>query len=432
MFLEKEKVASPRLSALNELRGLSARRALVVPPTFEQLLVTHGALPGLAECAEPLEALLAQIGEAIEATLARGRDFDEVWGLIRLRDAVGHLILDRVSEYAQDVILVADRVVRDLFQRFFDHPRVRSLDTVHADRFVPLVSLSLEGLYSFSTVPIYRSNPPLSLAWVNLPHEAMTNVWLWLGLPHEVGHDIYAAVAPTDGPTSAYAAHLEGAVAERVAWTVMSCGRGMISIVDGPWLGLEGSAAFMATLWRRWCNEAHADAVGILQVGPAAATSLQEILMARWIDSVEDTRPPAAVRSRLATRLLARLRVDEYNSALEQRMPLGDVVLGDSAGTRYLVPAALMDAVVAAVADLLLTFRNPALDHCALLDVLPFDRTDQERIEQCAAGLLDRRPLPQGAESRHLLAGARLAYERHPRCADELHRRTLGLLAELV
>src|SRR5262249_41115973 len=125
MFLVKERIATPRLSALNELRGISARRTLAVPPTFEHLLVMHDGLPGLADCAEPLKALLAQINEAVEASLARGRDFDEVWGLIRLRDAVGHLILDRVSEYAQDAILVADRVVRDLFQRFFNHPRVR-------------------------------------------------------------------------------------------------------------------------------------------------------------------------------------------------------------------------------------------------------------------------------------------------------------------
>jgi hypothetical protein len=426
-----EKVAAPRLSALNELRGLSARRALVVPPTFEQLLATGRSVPALADCAEPLEALLAQIGEAVEAALARGRDFDDVWGLIRLRDAVGNLILDRVSEYPQDVILVADRVVRDLFGRFFNHPRVRTLNTVHAHPFVPLVSLSLDGLYSFSTVPIYRSNPPLGLAWVNLPHEAATNVWLWLGLPHEVGHDIYAAVGPTDGATSAYAAYLEAAVAERVAWAVMSCGRGMVSVVEGPWLGLEGSAAFMAGVWRRWCNEAHADAVGILQVGPAAATSLQEILAIRRMDSLEDPHPPAAVRSRLATRLLARLRIDEYNSALEQRMPLGDVLLGDSSGTHYLVPAGLMDAAIAAVVELFLTFRNPALDGCALPDILPFDRADQERIEQCAAALLERQPLPPAVESRHLLAGARFAYERHPDCADALHSRTLCLLAEM-
>jgi hypothetical protein len=426
-----EKIAATRLSALNELRGVSARRALVVPPTFEQLLTTYQTVPALADCAEPLEALLAQIGEAVEAALARGRDADEVWGLIRLRDAVGHLILDRVSEYAQDVILVADRVVRDLFRRFFGHPRVRRLETVHAHPFVPLVSLSLDGLYSFSTVPIYRSNPPLSLAWVNLPHEAATNVWLWLGLPHEVGHDIYAAVGPTDGPTSTYAGYLEAAVAERVAWTVMSCGRGMVSIVEGPWLGLEGSAAFLAGVWRRWCNEAHADAVGLLQVGPAAATSLQEILSIRWMDSLEDPHPPAAVRSRLATRLLARLRIDEYNSALEQRMPLGDVLLGDSGGTHYLVPAALMDATIAAVVELFLTFRNPALDGCALPDILPFDRTDQERIERCAAALLDRQPMPSAVESRHLLAGARLAYERHPESAEALHGLTLRLIAEM-
>ena len=66
------------------------------------------------------------------------------------------------------------------------------------------------GLRSYFTHPPELDRP---FALINLPHAAFSNVWQWLALPHEVGHDLYATVRGLD-------VELEAAVGEAMRQAV--------------------------------------------------------------------------------------------------------------------------------------------------------------------------------------------------------------------
>jgi hypothetical protein len=417
------------LPSLHDVRAHALRRALAAPPTFEQALASARESPALAGCAEALTELLERVTGRLEDGQRRDGHGQDARDLLALREAIGRLILERSTEFASDEVVVADDVLSHLYERFFGDPRVRPLATSFGPRVVPLVSLFGEPLRRHAEC-IGRNALSPSLTWVRLPVVCLRSVWLWPCLAHEMGHDLYAAIAPRSDDRSGYASYLEAAVADQVARSVHEYGYGKVIALDGAQPGVEESALFLAELWRRWCDEAHADTVAILQLGPAAAAALQEALPGRRVGHTRDPHPPDAIRSRLTTRLLARLRIPGYGVELDRRMPLDDQLILDAVGARYRIAAALADVTIAAAVDALLTFRNPALGGLALPELLSFSATDQECVEACAHALLDRASPPDGALPRHLLAAARLAFERRPDTADALHTRAVCLLAE--
>lgn len=200
------------------------------------------------------------------------KDPDELAALVGFWERYREVVIQRNTAITPVELRAADKVVKDIFQRFLKG--VPNENIAYSPDATPLVYGGEGGLGAYFTNPPGWNRP---FAIINLPHTAFDNVWHWLALPHETGHDTYATI-------EGLAEELGNALEARMREAVQN-GEVEIPQVDfdlspfGVSHRIQYSGEdFLVKLWREWANEAQADIVGLLSCGGAAAVALQQII----------------------------------------------------------------------------------------------------------------------------------------------------------
>ncbi len=192
-------------------------------------------------------------------------------GILEFWERYRSAVIQRYTALTPVELNAADKVVANVFDRFILNIPPENIAYFQEAR--PLVYGGEGGLGGYFTHPPGWNRP---FAIINLPHAAFDNVWHWLALPHETGHDLYAVVEGLEK-------ELTEAVGKRM---INAVANGEVQIpdvsVDLSAYGLPiityTGPEFLAKVWCGWVNELQADLVGVLNCGGAAIAALQHII----------------------------------------------------------------------------------------------------------------------------------------------------------
>ena len=199
-------------------------------------------------------------------------DPDGLSDLVKFWERYRAAVMQRYTAITPVELRAADKVVEDIFKQFLT--AVPNQNLAYSIDATPIVYGGEGGLGAYFTHPPGWNRP---FAIINLPHTAFDNVWQWLALPHETGHDTYATV-------EGLSQELEIKLTDRMTAAVND---GLLEIpdvtIDLTPFGVNyqhhyTGAEFISTVWRSWANEAQADIVGLLSCGGAAIVALQQII----------------------------------------------------------------------------------------------------------------------------------------------------------
>ncbi len=412
------------------------RRIEVDLDEVERVIGLARRTPGLSHLEDELQQLSVffQIAtqEYQDSSPARLADLVAFWE--RYRAAV----IQRFTGITPVELRAADKVVADVFGRFLE--AVPDDRIAYSRKAMPLVYGGEGGLGAYFTHPPGWNRP---FAIINLPHAAFDNVWQWLALPHEVGHDTYATV---DG----LAQEVEDTLAARMGQAVAD-GDVNVPSVDlalntpwGPHTVKYQPEELLAAIWRSWANEAQADIVGLLNCGGAAVAALQQIIGFRATDAWDirlspdniivdepEAHPTSYVRNGFNIAALRLIGQSAIADELEQRFialrPNTDKITWRAAPTLSIVEistaAMLRSAEIAA--EVLLNHSFDALGNKSYAEISPFTHHDQEVIEAIVPLLsagdptFARRP---DVSPRHALAATVLALESDQAAGDIINK----------
>jgi hypothetical protein len=425
-------MSTVHLPRLRELRSISAARKV---GTYEEILAWLSLIKSNPpKCLEGLLHLFEKEGELGKFF----RDIDE-------RDASGSFVhpmkqgiwenlrdflIQRTTNLYSDELGKMDAIVAELYQ---DSPVADKLSEV-AFCFIGPTK------HFFYTLPSEYGRPVHLIA---VPHGSIRNVWNWLVIPHEIGHDIFIDVPQL-------ANEIEHIVTRTLEPYTLN-----IELVKVPrwdpaagqvtWELITG-AQLLREIWVEWSFELFPDLFSTLLCGPAYVMQLQEILrfepLCSWTMypsegylGAPDPHPVGHIRSIILTNVLRGLGFNPYADALEERLertarlPAAIVwfyraseseqpVLLYEVATDDLLKSGLL------VAHTLLSTPLASLDQKRLIDLWRFSQEDQRMIEAEAQKILNGqgRSAGEGVKARHLLAATRIAYEREPTKAQEIYK----------
>lgn len=263
-------------TAWEALLAFNAQRAEVDLDEVERVLELARRTPGLAQ----YESSLQQLSRALRADtkLLQQHRPEQLTELIKFWERYRAAVIQRYTAVTPVELRAADKIVNNIFDRFIR--RIPSEKVIYDPDVKPLVYGGEGGPSNYFTHP---PSSGLPFAIINLPHSAFDQVWQWLALPHETGHDLYASVL-------GLREELEQALSDAMRQAVQD---GTVTIPDVHVdLSPFGAAhtidytgeEFLVKVWQGWANEAQADIVGYLNCGPAAIVSLQQILGFRTAD----------------------------------------------------------------------------------------------------------------------------------------------------
>jgi hypothetical protein len=237
---------------------------------IEQVLRLARHTPGLAKYEKALHQLSIFFDKAF--ALYRKEAPDELSDLVALWERYSAAVLQRYTGVIAVELRAADHIVSNIFARFLS--QVPNQNVAYAADVIPLVYGGEGGLSAYFTHPPDLDRP---FAIINLPHSAFANVWQWLALPHEIGHDLYATVKGLD-------TELEAALGDRMRKAVQD-GEVKIPEIDsdltpyGHGRSIKYSPGdFLAALWQGWANESQGDMMGLINCGGATIVGLQQII----------------------------------------------------------------------------------------------------------------------------------------------------------
>ena len=237
---------------------------------IEQVLRLARLTPGLAKYEKALHQLSIFFDKAF--ALYRKEAPDELSELVALWERYSAAVLQRYTGVIAVELRAADHIVSNIFARFL--AQVPNQNVAYAADVIPLVYGGEGGLSAYFTHPPDLDRP---FAIINLPHSAFANVWQWLALPHEIGHDLYATIKGLD-------TELETALGDRMLKAVKD---GEVKIPDidfdltpyGHGRSIKYSGGeFLAALWKGWANESQGDMMGLINCGGATIVGLQQII----------------------------------------------------------------------------------------------------------------------------------------------------------
>ena len=330
----------------------------------------------------------------------------------------------------------ADNVVRDIFSRFLKG--VPNEKIAYSQDATPLVYGGEGGIHGYFTHPPGLNRP---FAIINLPHAAFDNVWQWLALPHETGHDIYASVEGLSDD-------IEMALSTTMRTAVHTKKLKIPDInVDLTSYGLSHSIQysgddFIATVWRSWANEAQADIVGVLACGGAAPLALQQIIgfgsddqwkLGRTSTGYYDypeVHPTPYVRNALNISALRILGHDDLADEIDARF---QALRPNAKEIRWRLGALEVAAVdvdqmvhsASIAADVLLSTKFPSLGDKSYRDLGQFTLDDQKIVDAISDRLIlgdPRFAQAPAATPRHALAATAFSFEKDPQQAATINR----------
>ncbi len=429
-----------------ELQEDNSRRAEVDLAEVERVLELARRTPGLARYESALRKLPVFFTAATQ--FYRQQNPQGLADLVAFWERYRAVVTQRYCGVTPVELRAADTVVENVFDRFL--ARVPNERLAYDPETHPLVYGGEGGLGGYFTHPPGWNRP---FAIINLPHAAFDNVWQWLALPHEVGHDTYATV-------EGLAVELETALAERMRRAVDD---GDVTIpnvdTDLSVLGVQGKISysgrdFLARVWTAWANESQADIVGLLSCGGAAPVALQQIIgfssrdhwsidvdaAGRLEDDRPEEHPTSYVRNALNVAALRRLDngsqgafADELQQRFEAlRGSASEIVWTLGRGFEVArVPAGEMVKSAEIAAEVLVDHPLTALGSTSYAGIATFDAADQELVEQTADLLAKGDPTfaqTDGVEPRHCLAATVLAFEKNRQLAGVINETFLHFL----
>ncbi len=297
---------------------------------------------------------------------------------------------------------------------------------------VPLVFGGQGGLAGYFTHPPGWNRP---FAIINLPHTAFDNVWQWLALPHETGHDTYASVNNLGKEVEDA---LEVAMRSAVKDNVLT-----IPDVDVGPIQYSGED-FIATVWRSWANEAQADVVGLLNCGGSAAVALQQIIGFSADDWWEltlmtdgshkdgpEVHPTPYVRNALN---ISALRIMDHNDLADEINTRFEALRPSATHIRWILPPQTKIAAIEVdqmfksatiAANVLVSHTFPSLGSQSYRELGDFIPKDQQIVDSLVDPLIAGDPRfaqGKGATPRHALAATMFAFEKDRSQAATINR----------
>jgi len=394
----------------------------------EKVIELARRTPGLAVYEDELQQLSVFFAEATQ--FYQQNDPDGLTDLIEFWERYRSAVIQRYTAITPVELRAADKVVTDIFQRFISS--IPDDKIAYSSDAAPLVYGGEGGLGGYYTNPPGWNRP---FAIINLPHAAFDNVWQWLALPHETGHDTYATVEglPED---------IDNVLDNRMKSAVNN---GEVNIpnvsVDLAPYGVDhqieySGGEFLSKLWRAWANEAQADIVGLLNCGGAAITSLQQIIQFgtsdQWIfyqtdegfTDIPEPHPTGYIRNLLN---IAALRLigdghdslaDELTSRLNALSNPGDNITWQLNNTPIIfasIPIAELARSAEIVAEVLVSDKFTSLGNQSYKDLGDFTSEDQQIVDSMAELLVSGKATfsqINGATARHSLAATIFAFEK--------------------
>jgi hypothetical protein len=308
---------------------------------------------------------------------------DSVRAIERVWDFYFELFGQRQSA-AATWLLAADRIALNCYQASFTR-----LGTARSIPAPPPFSYMRTG-FSPATfrrqIPLRRLGRQLNpFPLIQLPYHRIVNPWTLGAILHEVSHNLHNDLG------------LARVVPVRVNGRLRDAG-----------LGGE-----VASTWTRWNRELFADVCGLLLGGPAVVGSLFDVIgrAPRTVLTYDPTgpHPTPYLRAFISTELLRRMGFEEeaaaYRRLWTRLYPSG------RAGS---IPRPLLETFPEANAIVLdaVCYRPfAALGGKCLSEVLPFQRKEQQMIEE-TAGRLAAGTDPGIIPGRFLIGASRVALER--------------------
>ncbi len=348
-------------------------------------------------------------------------------------------VMQRYTAITPVELRAADKVVGDIFSKFLNG--VPNANMAYSLNAAPLVYGGEGGLGAYFTHPPGWNRP---FAIINLPHTAFDNVWQWLALPHETGHDTYATV-------NGLQEELETALEERMTSAVQNNELDIPDVViDLTPFGINyqhaySGAEFIATIWKSWANEAQADMVGLLSCGAAAIIALQQIIGFRAKDSWQifpvgggigdapEEHPTSYARNALNIAALRKISsahnqlADEIQTRFESLRPAADDIEWHVTEEHVIARCPVSEMVKSAeiAAEVILTHAMPSLGNKSYQELLDFTNADQSIVDQMTDPLVAGDPTfsqVNNASPRHCLAATMFAFEKDSINADLINR----------
>lgn len=412
------------------------RRVEVDLHEVERVLDIARRTPGLGDYEEGLQQLSVFL--AFANRFYQDNDPDGLTGLVEFWERYRSVVIQRYTGITPVELRAADMVVSNIFDRFIQpvpNDKIAYSPDVH-----PLVFGGEGGLGGYFTHPPGWNRP---FAIINLPHTAFDNVWQWLALPHETGHDLYASVVGLqDELRTALGSRMQQAVANgEVQIPSVTIDLQPFGI---PYTNAYTGEEFLESLWRAWANEAQADIIGLLMCGGAATVGLQQIIRFSAQDGWEvyeengalqdapEEHPTSYVRNALNIAALRKIEGPGSTIAqeLEQRFhalrpQVQHIVWKIGVLEVAKVSATELEKSAEIAADVLVNHQFAALGNKSYVQISSFASSDQSTIESLVDPLLDGDPTfsqEDGVEPRHALAATVLAFEKNRGKADVINR----------
>lgn len=414
-----------QISVWKEILDNAKRRVEIDLMEVERLIDIARRTPGLLKYEDALQQLSIFFEAATQyyqSVNPKGLpDLIAFWN--RYRSSV----IQRYCGISSVELNAADKVVRSIFQRFLNG--VPNENIAYSIDAVPLVYGGSGGLGGYFTHPPGMNRP---FAIINLPQAAFDNVWQWLALPHETGHDTYATV---DGLDSEMEAALQNKMKSAVRDNIISAPD--IDVKIGLGNGLSHRIKYsgeelIAKIWTSWANEAQADVIGLLGCGGAAIVALQQIIGFGsddlWEISLTKTgyadapevHPTSYIRNIFniaALRLLDHEQLaNEINARLDALAPQPAFITWWLDRNNELVKIPINDLIGSAelAADLIINAKMTSLGDKSYKDLINFTATDQNIVDVMSDKIIQGDPTfaqEEGSSPRHALAAAMFAFE---------------------
>ncbi|RKH95247.1 hypothetical protein D7Y27_31810 [Corallococcus sp. AB004] len=240
---------------------------------------------------------------------------------------------------------------------------------------------------------------------IRVPYERVEAPWGMGVILHEIGHNLQADLG---------------------VWqeTQVALQRRVLHATGNPWL---------TRLWGRWHKEIFADLIACLLGGPASVHSMKDFL-AYPASRVLTFHPLSAhptpfLRVFIQAEMLRRMGFqrracdvrDNWDRLYRSRLPYARIP------KLLLVTAARL---IPHVVDEIAFQPRRGLAQRALVDVVPFWPSDQERIDRGAESLA-RGHIPPGLPPRHVVSASREALERRLAPPERISRTVLNHLVKL-
>ncbi|MCP4744609.1 MAG: hypothetical protein GY874_00470 [Desulfobacteraceae bacterium] len=424
--------------AWQTLQATLHRRIEVDSSEINRVIEFARRTPGLSQYEDGLQKLAVFFEVATQQY--KQNNPDELSGLVEFWERYRAAVIQRYTAVTPIELRAADKVVEDIFRRFLNGvPEPNMAYSIDA---VPLVYGGEGGLGAYFTHPPGWNRP---FAIINLPHTAFDNVWQWLALPHEAGHDTYVAV-------NGLQKEIETALEERMTAAVQNAELEIPDVeIDLTRFGINyqrsySGAEFISTIWKRWANEAQADMLGLLSCGAAAIIALQQIIgfsaKHSWelfskdgkICDAPEEHPTSYVRN--ALNIAALRTISTAHNQLADEIQTRFEALRDSAPDiewylteQYVIarcPAIEMVKSAEIAAQVLLTHTMQSLGNKCYMDLINFSHADQSIVDEISNRLLAGDPtfcqVDKNASARHCLAATMFAFEKDNSKMDLINR----------